>query len=157
MIEHKVLPFTLADGTEVRGHAILNYANVRSVVFSVFDQEAEMPIEILVHVGDWTKFSKKARGRAHSIRAVILADGSRIHCTTYSLRYNDNEAYLSAPIMARDVYRIARLGDRTTMLEVAGVQEWAYSDRKDDSMIIDPWARDNAAFRERFPKLAAMN
>lgn len=147
--EHKVLPFTLADGTEVPGHAILNHADVKEVVFSCFDQEAGMTISIHVHVGNWTMFAKKARGRAHTIEAVILSSGLRIHCTTYSARYHTEEEYKNAPVLARDAFRIARLGDRSTLLEVAGVQEWLYNGRKDDSLIIDPWARDNAAYKAR--------
>lgn len=151
--EHKVLPFSLADGTEVPGHAILNHADVKQVVFRVFDTEADMPIEIHVHVGDWTKFAKKARGRAHSVEAVILADGTRVHCTTYSAHHATTEAYNAAPVLARDVFRITTLVSRSTVLEVAGVQEWLYSGRKDNSLIIDPWARDNAKFRAQWPKL----
>lgn len=147
--EHKVLPFTLADGTEVPGHAILNHADVKEVVFSCFDQEADMPIEIHVHVCDWTKFAKKARSRAHSVEAVILADGTRVHCTTYSAHHATDEAYNAAPVLARDAFRIATLVSRSTVLEVAGVQEWLYNGRKDDSLIVDPWARDNAAYKAR--------
>lgn len=160
--EGKVLPFQGYAG-RVPGHAILRHDHpwlgrhagdldtVESVAFWHFDREADMAVETLVHWTRWTQYAKRVRDRAHTIKAVILRSGRRVHATTYSVRHHDEAGYLSAPILARDTYRITTLIDRETLLEVAGVGAWANSQRRPDdaALILDPWERDNAEWKAR--------
>jgi len=153
-VEYKVLPFELQDGTKVPGHAILAFPQVEKVVFWTFDKEADMSIEIVVPVQQWTKFLHRCSPhKSHTHRAVILKDGTRINTTSLTCRFSHDNQWDSAPRLAQLGHTIARLGDRTPLVTIAGVTEWFWSDRKDPSIILDPWARDNEIFYTKFPHL----
>ena len=155
--EAKVLPFNDAKGQGFPGHAIIRHNDVGTierVVFQHFDREADLSVEIVVHWTEWSKFSKKAPDRSHTVTAVILEGGRRISATAYSVSHYDAAAYSRAPILARGVFKIAALGSRATLLEIAGVEAWAHSQRRpeDAALITDPWARDNAEFENRLAR-----
>lgn len=158
--EARVLPFNDANGLDVPRHAIIRHNDVGTierVVFQHFDREADLSVEIVVHWTEWSKFSRKAPDRSHTVKAVILEGGLRISATTYSVSHCDAAAYSRAPILARGVFKVAALGSRATLLEIAGVEAWAHSQRRpeDAALIIDPWARDNAEFKERLARAVA--
>lgn len=156
--EAKVLPFKDANGNDVPGHAIISHnPEIERVVFEHFDREACMTAELVVHWTNWTQFAKKAPGRAHTVKAVILRCGRRISTTSYSVSHYDGPAYYRAPILARGTFKISGLCSRDTLLEIAGVEAWAHSQRRpeDDGLILDPWARDNAEFEARMAGAAA--
>lgn len=151
----KILPFSTAQG-DVPGHEIRRYQYdwmtphnpITNVVFEIFSQEAQMPLEVLVHWTRFTQYTKRMWPNGGSVCAVQLQDGSRIHCSTRYVSHYDGESYLAAPIICRDVFKVISFGGQT-MLEVVGVNEWAHSKRDaaaTEKFIIDPWARDNAAF-----------
>lgn len=154
-VEYKVLPFELADGTKVPGHAIQAWNEIQYVVFWTFDTEADMSIETVIPIQNWTKFMHRTPLKAHSLQAVILRDGTRIRTTTLRCSFND-DGWNKAPVLARNAHTVARLGDRTPLATIVGVTAWYWSKDKDESLILNPWERDNAAYRARFPKLAAM-
>lgn len=158
--EAKVLPFHDANGLDVPGHAIIRHNDVGAierVVFQHFDREADLSVEVVVHWTEWSKFARKAPDRSHTVKAVILEGGLRISATTYSVSHYDTAAYNRAPILARGVFKVAALGSRATLLEIAGVEAWAHSQRRpeDDALIINPWARDNASFEDRLMRAVA--
>lgn len=113
-------------------------STIKSVVFWTMMHDTS--VEILVHWMDVTRYMKKASNAANGkgypgeIKAVILEDGSRIHCTSRSVHYNDDKAYFAAPMFARDSYMIECLGSRTTMLEVLGVHSFAYTNRSAEAI-----------------------
>ncbi len=158
--EHKILPFDSPDGP-VPGHAILAHkadwmgTSPRKVVFWTFDREAECSIEIVIDVYDLTKFLKRSKS-AHSVRAVILDDGTRLAATSRSVAHSGDAAYEAAPILCRGTFKIVGLCNGETFFEVAGVNAWCYGRRRpeDAALILNPWARDNAEFEAR---MAALN
>lgn len=105
-------------------------SSVKSVVFS--NLLHGVAVEIVVHWTQWTRYLKKAnagKNFAGEIKAVILEDGSRIYCGTRSVHYHDEKSYAAAPMFARDEYAVEVLGSRTTLLEVRGVFNFAYTKR----------------------------
>lgn len=158
--EAKVLPFNDANGLDVPGHAIIRHNDVGAierVVFQHVDRQADLSVEIVVHWTEWSKFRKKAPDRSHTVKAVILEGGRRISATTYSVSHYDAAACNRAPILARGVFKVAALGTRATLLEIAGVEAWSHSQRRpeDAALIVNPWARDNAEFAARMARAHA--
>jgi hypothetical protein len=171
--EGKVLPFATKQGN-VLGHAIVahyynwmdrdgfgggKYENpIESVAFKTFDRELNMPLSVVVHWTRWTEFSKKMHdaGRGYEVTGVILKDGRMLHAEGRYASYGDSQSYMAAPLVARDLISIVTLSGGSTLLSIAGVSAFLRSQRRaeDAALIVDPWARDNAAFNARHPKLA---
>lgn len=153
VVEYKILPFTLADGTKVPGHAIEAWDEIKSVVYWTFDIEADMSVETVIPIQEWTKFMHRVPLRSHSLQAVILHDGTRIHTTALSYGFYNSREWEAAPQLARHKHTIIRLGDRALLATIVGVTAWYWSKNNDASLILDPWERDKKIFRERFPNL----
>lgn len=121
--EHKILPFGSPEGP-VPGHAILAHkadwmkSFPRKVVFWTFDREAECSIEIVIDVYDLTKFLKRSKS-GHSVRAVILDDGTRMSASSRSVAHSGTEAYEAAPILCRGTFKIVGLGRKFSWADVA--------------------------------------
>lgn len=148
----KVLPFDTEQG-RVPGHELRIYqyewmgARIERVAIDQWDPAAKISVEVLVHWTEVSKYLKRVWPKCGSIVAVILTDGRRIHAKSYSVSHYDNEAYMDAPIIARDTFRIDTLNSGDRLWEVVGVAEWAGS-RRDaaatEKYLSCPWARDNA-------------
>ena len=160
--ESKVLPFEGKLGP-VPGHALLRHtpdfltSPITWIAFWTFDDEAGMVVEHLIH---WTEFSKWLHRKwpgGGSVKRVICEDGSIIHTTTYTPHHYDEAAWSRAPVLCRSTHQVASLMNRYPLIEVAGVDAWCRSQRRpeDAALIIDPWARDNAAFHARMDQAKA--
>lgn len=150
----KVLPFDTEQG-HVPGHELVSHqpewmkSPVKQVVFETFSAKLGVKLEICIHWTEFTKYMKRAWPQGGSVVAVICADGRRIHCGSRSVNHYDAEAYLAAPIVCRDTFRVVSHSG-TVLLEVAGVSEWAYSKRDAEAtakFLSCPWERDNAKYQ----------
>lgn len=156
MIEHKVLPFVGKFGP-VPGHAVLAHQgwegahHPRTVVFRTFSAEAQCPIETHVDVSHLTAYLQRMWPAYGEIHAVILTNGQRVHTTCLTCVHGDDAAWDRAPALTRTPFKIVALSSRIVLFEVVGVQAWAHSQRRpeDAALILDPWARDNAAYAAR--------
>ena len=143
---YKVLPFTTKRGEEIPGHEITVHSYewmdspIESVVFWTFDTAIGMEYEMLVPWQRWTQMSRSEKG--HSIKAVILKNGLRIHATSLSPSWPYDGAYDAAPAICRGVFQIVTLGSRLPLLTIRGVELWVYD--RDTKHLVDPWKRDNA-------------
>ena len=152
--EAKVLPFDTARG-HVEGHAIerVTYDWMKEpilyVAFSTFSTEAGMRIQTLVHWTEFTKYVCRMWPAYGEVKAVILGSGCSISATSMSVVYPNNAAYEASPLVARSCHRIVTLQSHYPLLEVVGVESWARAGRKNETLILDPWARDNAAYEQR--------
>lgn len=152
-VTSKVLQFSAKQG-DVGGHEVACYSldpkdPIEYLLFWTFDSEAQTPVEILVHWTEATKYMKRKWPKYGEVKAVILRSGRRIHAKSYSIAYYDAAAYLAAPIIARDAYKVTTLDGGHRLWEVVGVEEWAYSNRGEEAMqrlLACPWKRDNEAF-----------
>lgn len=144
---YKVLPFTTKRGEEIPGHEITVHQHewmdspIESVVFWTFDTAIGMEYEMLVPWQRWTQMSRSEKG--HSVKAVILRNGRRIHATALSPSWPFEGAYDAAPAICRGVFQIVAMGSRTPLLTIRGVDRWVYD--RDPKHLVDPWKRDNAA------------
>lgn len=158
--EGKVLPFETKDGT-VPGHAIRAYhydwmdGSIASVVFERFDREADMPVNHEVHWTRWTKYAKR-----HGIGSVIgvrLQSGRMLHAEGRFANHRCSEgSYERAPLLARGLISVVTLTGGHTLLDIDGVMDYLHARHRDPnaaSLILDPWARDNAEFDARMAAL----
>lgn len=154
--EHKILPFKSPMG-EVPGHAVLRYPVTdkgslpRKVLFWAFDTAAQCGIETLVDFYDWTRYMANKWPAYGEIKAVILENDQVVHATCLTAAHYDDRAWHAAPVLMRNPYRIVTLCSRRVLLEVAGGNAWAWGKRRpeDAALLLDPWARDNAAYAAR--------
>lgn len=156
MRTYKVLPFDTKK-YHVPGHEIGTHkpefmkGQIDKVVFSVWDDEAKMKVEIHVAWQNFTEYTKKKWPSGHSVVAVLTDQGQRISAKSWSVAHQDGEAYLKAPILCRDAFLVTTLsGDH--LLEVVGVSEWSRSARDEAATakhLACPWERDNRVFEER--------
>ena len=126
--------FTGAQG-EVHPHTLTSTvydhmdSPVQTVIFSRFDKQLEMNVEIGVH---WTKFSeyvKKSWPNGGNVVAIVTKKGRRMGAKGVTMYYHEDSDYLAAPILCRDVFRVS-LGSMP-VVEVDGVAEYARNMRKE--------------------------
>lgn len=146
--DYKVLPFETKEG-HVPGFEIRSYfqesyqkSPIKSVVFETFDTNLQLSIEIVVHWTRWVTYTKRAWPSGGRVVAVILDNDTRWHAEALYARHYDNDAYLAAPIVCRDAFKIVTLGKGATLLEVVGVSEYL----RNRTPLVDPWKRDNDAY-----------
>lgn len=102
--------------------------NVHKVVFEHFCPEAQMTVEIHVHwTNAWEYMMAKAPGY-HSVTAVILNSGQRVHCDTRRCSSVGDEEYKARPKLLQSPIGIYAYGG-TPMLWIRGGTEFAYSKR----------------------------
>lgn len=131
---------------------------VKQVVFEVWDDEAQMKTEVAIHWTNFTQYMKRKWPKGGSVIAVIMEDGHRQHASARICGHNSNESYLAAPLICRDTFTVVGLCNGRTYLEVVGVGEWLWSKRDEEATarcLIDPVARDNAAYHARMAALKA--
>lgn len=156
----KVLPFATKQG-DVPGHEVATHSDtdgdpVHYVVFRVFDYEADMPTEVIVHWTEASKYMKRKWPSGGEVTAVLLESGRRVFAKAWSVSHRDAGEYLAAPILARDRFKITTLNGARVLWEVVGVDAWSYSKRDAEAtarLLRCPWERDNEAFRARMAEL----
>lgn len=132
--DYKVLPFTGVQGA-VPGHRVRTYqhewmrAPIESVVFDTFDTKLNMSVDVVVHWTRVSQYMKRSWPSGGSVKAVLLQDGQRIHAEALSTRYDYDEHYQRAPIIARDTFKIVTLGSRHPLWEIPGVMDYMHSKR----------------------------
>lgn len=158
--ELKILPFECNRG-KVAGHAlrvaITNGSHVSHVVVWTFDDAASCGVEVIIPIHDWTKYQYRKWPNCGEVRAVMLANGQRMHAKGIYAGIHGETAWKAAPILCAGVIEIRGLCSEQTLVEVSGAMAWCYSQRQpeDAGLLIDPWARDNAAFKKRTEEVAA--
>lgn len=118
--------------------------SVKYIVVEHFDRSAQMLVQVLVHWSQFSQYQKRKWPECGSVLAVILEDGTRIHAKSYSTAHYSNEAYLKAPIICRDVFKVVSLQSGYTLWEVVGVEEWAHGKRDaeaDAKVLVNPYNR----------------
>lgn len=153
----KVLPFDTKQGHVsgfeiVRNDSLFDHS-ITHVVFSSFDKEAQLSVEIVVHWTNWVTYARKKWPNSGSIVAVLLENGTRIHAKARICNHTD-DSYNEAPVLCRDCFAIVGLTYESQLLEIVGVREWLRSNRDDQATrkhLACPWERDNAIFRNRQP------
>lgn len=161
--EIKCLSFDGAQGP-VPGHAITVHHydwlsdgtdRISSVVYERWDDVAGMMLTVNVAVSQWTRYMKKSWPNGGSVVAVRMSSGRLIHATGLVVAHSDGE-YEKAPVLCRDTFKVVTLGARHPLVEVTGVHDWARSKRRpeDEALVINPWARDNAAHQARMNAIA---
>lgn len=148
----KVLPFEGSQG-HVQGHEVRVSSGVKHIVFKVWNEQAQMMLDTLVHWTCVSQYTKRMWPYGGSVEGAILEDGTRVSAKSWSVAHYDNEAYKAAPILCRDTFKITSPSTGATLWEIVGVDQWASSKRTDADTakhLACPWERDNAAFRSRF-------
>lgn len=160
IIETKVLPFDTNRG-RVNAHAIVQYKHdwmediIEYVSFQNFDEVAHVKTHVMVHWTEFTRYEASVWPHGHTIEFVMLRNGRKIYTTSYSLHFPDDDVYNRSPLIARGAHRITTLQDRTTLIEVVGVEKWARAGfPQDTSAILDPFKRDNEEFAKRMAAAA---
>lgn len=146
---YKVLPFETQQG-RVEGHEIARHqppwmaAPISRVVFKDWDDTAKVLIEVSVLYQHFTEYIKRKWPAGGSPVAVITADGTRIGAEGRYVHHENDESYLGAPILCRDLFKL--VSGSQTLLEVNGVSEWLLSSRDEvatEQCLACPWQRDN--------------
>lgn len=108
---------------------------IEFVLFDQFDQDAQMPIRVMIH---WTRTFKYILSKwpAHgSVRAVITRSGRMVSTETLTAHFDSNHpkaprGWDSAPDLLRKTFRIVDLSDRAPLLQLKFHAEWMF-DRDD--------------------------
>lgn len=153
--DYKVLPFDGPQG-HVGGHEIRVHLphgrGLRAVVFQIFDERAQMSLEVHVPWQSWTQYMRKSWPHGGSVVAVTFEDGRRCTVEAMFANHGSNERYLAAPVITRDCVRVRALcGDHRTFLSIVGVDEYFHN----GSPIVCPWERDNRAWQEELARRSA--
>lgn len=155
---YKVLPFETKQG-KVLGHEVkvTEFCGqyVDRIEFETWDDQAEMMVGAVVHWTKSTEFMKKTWPSGGTVKAVFMDNGTRHYAEA---RYSAHQegGYDRAPLIARDAFAIVCGG--SYVWEVVGMRAWIYSARDNaatEKYLSCPWERDNKAFQQRQPRIAA--